>query len=380
MKVYLDNGATTMTDPQVSDTMAKYFTEVYGNASSLHSFGKSAKEALDISRRIIADSFNADSREIIFTSGGTESDNLAIKGVARALKDKGNHIITSKIEHPAVLNSCKSLEKEGFRITYLDVDENAFIDLNQLKESITAETILVTLMHANNEVGTIQPIRRIGQICKDNNIIFHTDAVQSYTKVDIDTKKIPVDLISISSHKIHGPKGVGALYIKKGTPLTKLSDGGSHEFDVRAGTENISGIVGFAKSVDLSTPEHIKLQNRLKDQLIDGIQRSIPDTVLNGPRDNRLCSNINISFRYIEGESLLMHLDMKEIAVSTGSACSSKKLEPSHVLLAMGIRPEHAHGSIRFTISRFTTKEEIDYTIDTLKPIVEKLRAISPLK
>ncbi len=382
MKIYLDNGATTMTAKEVVRAMQPYYTTKYGNSSSLHSFGREAAEALENSRLILAKAINAEPREIIFTSGGTESDNLAIKGIAFANKSKGNHIITTKIEHPAVLQTCKTLEKNGFKVTYLNVDKKGFIDLKQLEKAITKKTILVSIMHANNEIGTIEDIKKIGSICKKYNIIFHTDAVQSFTKVDINTKKLNIDLISVSSHKIHGPKGVGALYVKKGTNLWSINDGGGHEFHLRAGTENISGIVGFGKAIEIAMKnkdEHIKQMTKLRDYMIKQIETKIPKCQLDGDRKKRLCNNVHFVFNYIEGESLLMHLDLKGIAVSTASACSSKSLEPSHVLLAIGLRPEIAHGSIRFTLSRYTTKKEIDYTIKNLVEVVKRLRSISPL-
>lgn len=380
MKVYLDNGATTMVDAKVLGAMKPYFTEKYGNASSLHSFGREAGEALEKARQAIAKRINAEPGEIIFTSGGTESDNLAIKGAAYANREKGNHIITSAIEHPAVINACKTLEKEGFKLTVLGVDSKGFVDMEQLKQGITDKTILVSIMHANNEIGTIQDIDAIGKICKEKEVLFHSDAVQSFTKVPIDVKKTGVDMLSFSAHKIHGPKGIGALYIKKGTLVRKIQDGGSQEFHRRAGTENVSGAVGFARAVELSKEKDIAKIVKLRDRLITGL-RKIPDTLLNGPsREKRLCNNVNIVFRFIEGEAMLLHLDMKGIAVSTGSACSQRDLKPSHVLTAIGLRPDVAHGSIRFTPSKFNTAKEIDYTIKCVKQVVENLRQISPLR
>ncbi len=382
MKIYMDNGATTQVSKEVVRAMNKYFTEVYGNASSLHKFGREAKEALEESRRTIAKAINAEPEEIIFTSGGTESDNLAIKGVAYANKNKGNHIITSKIEHPAVLSTLKELGREGFMVSYINVDREGFVDLKELEKNITDKTILITIMHANNEIGTIEPIDKIAEIAKKHNIVFHSDAVQSFTKVPIDVKKIGLDLMSFSGHKIHGPKGVGALYVKKGTALNKQAFGGRHEFNLRAGTENMPGIVGFAKAADMAMEkfdERIKHMTRLRNLLIDNITKKIPDTQLNGPKDRRLCNNANIAFNFIEGESLLMQLDMNGIAVSTGSACSSQSLKPSHVLMAIGLKHEVAHGTIRFTLSEYNTEKEINYTVDNLTEIVKKLRKISPL-
>lgn len=382
MKVYLDNGATTQVREEVVKAMTPYFTNVYGNASSLHEFGRQAKKALEESRAKIAKAINAKAEEIVFTSGGTESDNLAVKGTAYANKNKGNHIITSKIEHPAILSTCKELEREGFKITYVNVDKQGIIDLKELEKNITDKTILITIMHANNEIGTIQPIDEIAEIAKKHKIIFHSDAVQSFTKVPIDVKSIGLDLMSFSAHKIHGPKGVGALYRKKGTKLSKQMYGGHHEFDKRAGTENIPGVVGFAKAVEeaiKNVDKRIKHMTELRDILIDKIIKNIPYTQLNGSKDKRLCNNVNISFNFIEGESLLMRLDMKGIAVSTGSACSSQSLTPSHVLMAIGLKHEIAHGTIRFTLSEYNTKEEIDYTVKNLIEIVKNLREISPL-
>ncbi|MFQ6089214.1 MAG: cysteine desulfurase family protein [Candidatus Methanofastidiosia archaeon] len=372
MKVYLDNGATTMTDPKVVKTMLSYFTKNFGNASSLHSWGEEAKKALENSRKIVAKALNAKPSEIIFTSGGTESDNLAIKGIA--FHHGKGHIITSKIEHPAVLRSCKALERKGFEITYLDVDEKGFVNIEELESCISRETILVSIMHANNEIGTIQEISEIGKICCEKGIVFHTDAVQSFTKVPIDVERVKVDLISMSSHKIHGPKGVGALYIREGTMIEKLSDGGGHEFELRAGTENVSGIVGFAKAVSLCSKAHIDYMKELWDRLISRVLEEIPNTHLNGAMDKRLCNNANFSFEGVEGEAVLFHLNLKGIATSTGSACSSRDTKPSHVLEAIGLKSELLSGSLRLTLSRFNTKEEIDYCVDVLKEVVGSLR------
>ncbi len=378
MKVYLDNGATTIVDKEVEKAMLPYFTKVYGNASSLHTFGQEAKEALEKSREIIAKRINALPEEIIFTSGGTEADNLAIKGIAYTNKEK-NHVITTKIEHHAVEKSCEALEKEGFKVTYLEVDKDGFVDLKQLKDSITDKTILVSIIHANNEIGTVQDIEAVGKVCKEKNVYFHTDSVQSFTKVPIDVKKQNITLASFSAHKIHGPKGMGALYVKKGTKIKKLIDGGPQESDLRAGTENIPNIVGFAKAIELAKPEDCKKIEKLKDYFIEKVEKEIPEVKLNGSKEKRLPNNINITFKYIEGEALLLRLDDKGIAVSTGSACSSRELKPSHVLTAIGVPAAMAHGSIRFTLSRFTTKEELDYTIKHLKEAVAELRSVSPL-
>jgi len=379
MKVYLDNGATTRTDPEVVDIMLPFFTEHYGNASSLHGHGDTAAQALQKARETVGRKINASADEIIFTSGGTESDNLAIKGLAYENKGRKDHIITSKIEHPAVINTCKQLEKEGFRVTYQDVDKEGFINPKDVEKSITDKTFLVSIMHANNEIGTIEPIEEIARICKRHNVIFHTDAVQSFGKVPIDVRQTNIDLLSASAHKIHGPKGIGMLYVKKGVKLQRISDGGGQEFKLRAGTENVVGAVGFAKAVELAKESDCIDMAALRDKLIKGLLE-IPDTVLNGPREKRLCNNVNISFKHVEGESLLFMLNDHGIEVSTGSACSSKSLEPSYVLLAIGLKHEVAHGSIRFTLSKYTTEEEINYTIRTVKEIVEKLRSISPLQ
>ncbi|MBU2560915.1 MAG: cysteine desulfurase NifS [Nanoarchaeota archaeon] len=380
-KIYLDNGATTMVDPAVVKEMLPFFSDVYGNPSSIHQKGQEAKRYLTEAREDVAKKLNAGYDEIIFTSGGTESDNLAIKGVAYANRDKGNHIITTKIEHPAVLNTCKALEKEGFEIKYLGVDNEGFVILDDLRKAITPKTLLVSIIHGNNEIGTIQPLEKIGNICREHGVMFHTDAVQSFTKVPINAKKVPVDLISMSSHKIHGPKGVGALYVRKGTKMASIQHGGAHEFKLRAGTENVPGIMGFAKAVKLSSDSDAKRIAKLRDRLISGIEKEIHDVKLNGPRgEKRLCNNVNIAFANVEGEALGSYLDVSGICTSTGSACSSHSLEPSHVLLAIGLDKGLANGTLRMTLSRFTTEEEIDYTIGSLKKYVEKLRKISPLK
>ena len=379
MRIYMDNSATTKMDKEVVKAMLSYFSEKYGNASSLHQFGREAKEALESSREVIAKKINADPKEIIFTSGGSESDNLAIKGVAYANRNKGNHIITSKIEHHAVLETCEKLEKEGFRISYISVDKEGIVDLQELKKAVTDKTILITIMHANNEIGVIEPIEEIGKIAKEKGIYFHSDAVQSFTKVPIDVKKLNIDLMSFSAHKIHGPKGIGALFIKNGTKIERLIDGGGHEFKKRAGTENVAGAVGFAKAVEIAKDEDIDYMTKLRDKLIKGLLE-IPNTQLNGPEGNkRLCNNVNVVFNFIEGESMLLHLDMKGIAVSTGSACSSQSLEPSHVLTAIGLKKAIAHGSLRFSLSKYNNEKEIDYVLKVVPKIVSDLRKISPL-
>lgn len=377
VKVYLDNAATTPMDKEVIKAMQPYFNKKFGNASSLHDFGVEARNAVENSRKIIAKKLSANPEEIIFTSGGTESNNLAVKGIAFANKNKGNHIITSRIEHECILNSCKWIEKQGFKVTYLDVDKYGFVNPKDVENAITKDTILVTIIHANNEIGTIEPIEEIGKICREKGVYFHTDACQSFTKVPINTKNI--DLITISSHKIHGPKGIGALYIKNGTKITPLNHGGGQERNLRSGTENVPGIVGFAKASQLITKKDINYMTKLRDKMIKEVLR-IPDTLLNGPTGNkRLCNNTNFSFKYIEGESLITMLNEKGIACSTGSACSSKSLKPSHVLLAIGRPAEIAHGSLRVSISKKTTLKEVNYFFENLKPIVKKLRELSPL-
>jgi cysteine desulfurase len=358
--------------------MLPYLSDKYGNPSSLHHKGQEAREGIENARAIIAKKINAQPEEIIFTSGGTESNNLAIKGVAKANKKKGNHIITSAIEHHCVLNSCKSLEKEGFKVTYLPVTSDGFVDVDELKAAITEKTILVSIMHVNNEIGTIQLIKEIGEICKEKKIIFHTDAVQSFTKIPIDAKSLNVDLISFSAHKIHGPKGVGAIYIKKGTIIQPILHGGSQEKGLRAGTENVPGIVCFGKAVEIADPVYLQFMENFRDILIDEALK-IPFVQLNGSRENRICNNANLAFNYIEGESLLLYLDSRGFCVSTASACASHSLEPSHVLTAIGLSPEIAHGSIRFSLSKYTSKDDIETCIKKLKESVEELRKISSM-
>jgi cysteine desulfurase len=380
MKINLDNAATTPIDKEVLEEMLPYLKEKYGNASSVHEWGRQAREAIDSSRKTIAKSINVKEDEIIFTSGGTESNNFAIKSIAFTNKDKGKHIITTKIEHDCVLNSCKWLESQGFEVTYLDVDEEGFINLEDLKNKIRNNTILVSIIHGNNEIGTIQDLEAIGNICKEKNVYFHTDACQSFTKVKIDVKKINIDLITLNAHKIYGPKGVGALYIKKGTNIKAWQHGGGHEFDLRSGTENVPAIVGLAKAVQIAKGQDIEKMTKLRDKLIEGIEK-IPNVILNGPKgDKRLGNNVNFSFLGIEGESIGTLLMGKGIASSTGSACSSHKLEPSHVIMALRGKASEAHGSIRFTLSKFNTEEEIDYVLEVLPDIIKKLRRISPFE
>ncbi|MEA2038138.1 MAG: cysteine desulfurase NifS [Nanoarchaeota archaeon] len=379
MNVYLDNGATTIVDKEVEKVMLPYFDEKYGNPSSIHTFGQEAKAAIEKSRETIANILNADPSEIFFTSGGTESNNWTIKGVAFANKEKGKHIITTKVEHDCVLESCSWLEKQGFEVTYLDVDEEGFVKIDELKKNLRKDTILVSIIHGNNEIGTLNDLDEIGKICKENKVYFHTDACQSFTKVPLDVKKTNIDLVTINSHKIYGPKGVGALYIRKGTKVEIWQHGGGHESGKRAGTENVPGIVGFAKASQLTSEEDIKRMSELRDYFIEQVEKNIHEIKVNGPRDKRLCNNVNIIFKYIEGEGLLIRLDDKGVEASTGSACSSKSLEPSHVLTAMGIPHSIAHGSLRFSLSKYTTKEELDYALKMLKDEVANLRDLSPL-
>ncbi len=382
MKIYMDHASTTPVDSEVVKAMLPYFTDKFGNASSIHSFGREAKKALDGSRRIVANALNANPDEIIFTSSGTESDNLAIKGIAIEGKNKGrNHIITSSIEHHAVLNPCEYLGENGFDITHVPVDRYGIVNPSDIENSITEKTCLISVMHANNEIGTIQQIEEIGKISKEHGIPFHTDAVQTFGKIPIDVEKFNITLLSISGHKIYGPKGIGALYIKKGTRIEPLIHGGGHERGLRSGTENISGIVGLGKAVEIAQRDMEKEAKRLtalRDILSKGVLE-IKDSWLNGHPTKRLPNNANFCFSRVEGESMLLKLDAKGIAVSTGSACSSKSLEPSHVLKAIGLKPGETHGSLRFTLGKSNTKEDIDYVLGVLPEIVDELRRISPL-
>ena len=373
MKVYLDNGATTKTANEVIEAMKPYFEWEYGNPSSLHTFGQTAKEAVERARAHIGHYMNADAQEIVFTSGGTESDNTVIQGIAK----EGDHIITTKIEHPAILESCHEMEKRGIKVTYLDVDENGLVDPVNLENNITEKTKLVSIIMANNEIGTIQDMVRLGEVCKNHGIFFHTDAVQALGKVDINVKAMNIDFLSASAHKLHGPKGVGILFIRRGLKLRPLLHGGGHESGLRSGTSNTTGIIGFAKALDLASLEARAKMKELRDYLIEELLK-LPDCRLNGHPTKRLPNNVNVAFKYIEGEGILLHLNEAGIAVSTGSACSSLSLKPSHVLLAIGLKPEDSHGSVRVTLSNYTTKEEIDYFLKHIKEIVTKLRALSP--
>lgn len=377
-RIYLDHAATTPVDPKVLEAMLPYFSKTFGNASSIHTYGQEAKAALEESRDTIAKKLNCESKNIIFTSGGTESNNLALKGIAFANRDKGKHIITSKIEHDCVLTSCRWLEKQGFKITYLPVDEHGLVKPEDVEKAITKETIIVSVMHANNEIGTIEPIKEIGKVCREKGVYFHTDACQSFTKVPTDVKKQNVDLMTINAHKIYGPKGVGALYVGDGVKIEPWQHGGGHERNIRSGTENVSGIVGFAKASEILKESDIAHMTKLRDRMIKSVTAEIPDTRLNGHPKLRLCNNANFSFRYIEGESMLLHLDAGGIASSTGSACSSHSLEPSHVLLAIGLPPEDAHGSIRITHGKENTADEMDYAAKAMKEAAALLRKMSP--
>jgi cysteine desulfurase len=378
-QIYFDNAATTKVDEKVLKEMIPYFTVDYGNASSQHDFGVKAKKVLEESRKIIAKSIGASNpNEVIFTSGGTESNNLALKGLFFAYYPKKNHIITTKIEHDSILQTCKWLETQGAKVTYLGVDREGFIDLNELKKEINSKTFLVSIIHGNNEIGTIQNIEVIGKICKDKRVLFHTDACQSYTKTLIDTKKQNLDLVTLNSHKIYGPKGVGALYIRKGINITPLLHGGGHENRLRSGTENVSGIVGFAKAVDISNYSDVKRMTVLRNKLIEGLLK-IDNVTLNGPRgEKRLCNNVNVSFNNIEGEALGGYLESEKIYTSTGSACMSHSLETSHVLKALGLSPLQSNSSLRISISKYTTQDEVDYFLNKIKGIVIKLRKFSP--
>ena len=381
-RIYLDNAATTAVSPEVLEAMLPYFTQCFGNPSSIHSTGRDARRAVDAARRQVAGAIGAQPQEIYFTAGGSESDNWAIKGTAFARRNKGNHIITSAIEHHAVLHTCAWLEKQGFEVTYLPVDEFGRVRVEDVEKAITDKTILITIMAANNEIGTIQPIEEIGRLAHDKGILFHTDAVQAIGAMPIDVNAMHIDMLSMSGHKFHGPKGIGALYIRKGVKIDQYLHGGAQERGQRAGTENLAGIVGMGKAIEIATQhleENARRLTALRDKLIDGILAEIPDVRLNGHRTQRLPNNVNVSVRYVEGEALLLRLDLAGIAGSSGSACTSGSLDPSHVLLAIGLPHEIAHGSLRLSLGTDTTEAEIDEVLDKLPGIVKNLRDMSPL-
>lgn len=380
--IYLDNAATTKTAPEVVEAMLPYFTEYYGNPSSIYSLGAKSKEAVTTAREIIARSLGAQTNEIYFTAGGSEADNWALKATAEAYADKGRHIITSKIEHHAILHTCEYLEKRGFEITYVGVDENGILKLDELEAAIRPDTILISVMFANNEIGTIQPIKEIGEIAKKHKVLFHTDAVQAYGQLPIQVDEYGIDMLSASGHKLNGPKGIGFLYIRKGIKIRSFVHGGQQERARRAGTENVTGIVGLGAAAERAfriMEEKTAKETALRDYLIEQIEKEIPYCRLNGDRRLRLPNNVNFSFRFVEGESLLIMLDMEGICASSGSACTSGSLDPSHVLLAIGLPHEIAHGSLRLTLSEETTKEELDEVVAAVKKIVERLRGMSPL-
>ena len=381
-KIYFDHNATTPVLPEVFDAMVPYLKELWGNPSSIHWAGRGTRKAVDEARDRVCALLNCAPLELIFTSSGTEGDNHAIKGIAFSKKDKGNHIITTKVEHPAVLNTCKYLAKEGFDVTYLDVDADGMIDLDALKAAITDKTILITIMYANNETGVIFPIPEIGEIARERGVTFHTDAVQAAGKLPIDLKTLNADLLTISGHKLYGPKGVGALFARRGVRLTPLIHGGHHERNRRGGTENVAGIIGFGKACEIALADmdheitHLKA---LRDRLEKGILEKIDHVKINGAVDRRLPNTSNISYEFVEGESLLLSLDMKGVAASSGSACTSGSLEPSHVLLAMSLSHEMSHGSVRISLGKSNTEQEIDYLIEIMPPIVARMRSMSPL-
>lgn len=379
--IYMDYNATTPTDERVLAEMLTYFKEEYGNPSSIYSLARRARNAVEQARERVAKLLNAEPREIIFTSGGTEADNFALKGIAYANQDKGKHIITSQIEHHAVLNTCKFLEKQGFQVTYLPVDKYGIVDLEALEKSITPQTILISIMFANNEVGTIQPIKEIAEIAKKYGVYFHTDAVQAVGKIPVDVKELGIDLLSLSAHKFYGPKGVGALFVRRGVKIASFIQGGEQERGRRAGTENVPGIVGLGKAAEIAQEEMEEEEKRvreLRDLLERRLLTSIPEVILNGHPQNRLYNTLSICVKFVEGESMLINLDREGICASSGSACTSSSLEPSHVLLAMGIPPEIAHGSLRFSLGKFNTERDVEKVSEVLPPIVEELRKISP--
>ncbi|MDP3387396.1 MAG: cysteine desulfurase NifS [Eubacteriales bacterium] len=381
-QVYLDNAATTMVHKEVVETMNKYYGNLFGNPSSIYDFGQTAKKAISSAREKIASVINANPDEVYFTGGGSESDNWAIKGVMTANRKKGNHIITTKIEHHAVLHTCEYLAKNGYEVTYLNVDSDGLISLKALEESIKDTTVMVSIMFANNEIGTIQPIKEIGDIAKRHGVLFHTDAVQAFGHVPIDVKEMNIDLLSASAHKIHGPKGVGMLYVRKGIKIDNLIHGGAQESKKRAGTENVPGICGFAKAAEMALEtmnDKMASISVLRDKFLTEIPKKIENVKLNGHPTKRLPGNVNFSFEFIEGESLLLYLDMEGISASSGSACTSGSLDPSHVLMAIGLPHEIAHGSLRLSLSEFNTEEDVDYTIEKLIGVVHRLRQMSPL-
>ncbi|MDO4588848.1 MAG: cysteine desulfurase family protein [Fusobacterium sp.] len=382
MRVYLDNNATTKMDNEVFEAIVPYLTEYYGNASSLHLFGKETNKAMNESRETIAKYLGCEPNEVIFTASGSESDNLAIRGIARAYKNRGKHIITSPIEHPAIKNTLKDLQEDGYEITTLHVNKDGVIDVEELKKAIKDDTILITVMHANNETGAFQPIEEIGKIAKENRILFHVDAVQTMGKVDIKPKEMGIDLLSFSGHKFYGPKGIAGLFWRNGVRFGKVLTGGGQEGKRRPGTSNVPGMVGMAKALEISYRDmeaEFKREEELRDYFEAEVLKRIPEVVINAKNTRRLPGTSSITFKYLEGESILLSLSYKGIAVSSGSACSSDDLQASHVLLAMGIAPEFAHGTIRFGLGKYNTKEEIDYTLDCLVEVIERLRAISPL-
>ena len=380
--IYMDNAATTPVRPEVLEAMLPYFTEKFGNPSSIYSISAATKKAVTDARELLAGTIHTTAENIYFTAGGSESDNWALKAAAEAYEQKGKHIITTKIEHHAILHTCEYLEQKGFEVTYLDVDENGLVDLETLEKAIRPDTILISIMFANNEIGTIEPVAEIGRIAHEHGVLFHTDAVQAYTQVPIDVEAMNIDMLSASAHKIHGPKGIGFLYIRRGVKIRSFVHGGAQERRRRAGTENVPGIIGFAKAAEVATKNMEEItgkERKVRDYLIARIEKEIPYARLNGDREKRLPNNVNFCFRFIEGESMLIMLDGKGICASSGSACTSGSLDPSHVLLAIGLTHEIAHGSLRLSISDETTTEEADFVVDELKKIIERLRSMSPL-
>ena len=380
--IYMDNAATTATRPEVLEAMLPYFTQTFGNPSSIHGVGREARKAVEVARKQVADAIGAEAREVYFTAGGSESDNWAIRLGCEAMQKKGKHIITSAIEHHAVLHTCQAMEQEGYRVTYLPVDEHGQVSVADVEAAICEETAMITIMMANNEIGTLQPIKEIAQVAKANGVLFHTDAVQAIGAIPVDVKELGVDMLSMSGHKFHGPKGIGALYVRKGIKMSNLIHGGAQERGFRAGTENLPAIVGIGKAIELAVaelPAYAEKMTRLRDLLIDGLTERIPEIRLNGHRTQRLPANVNISIRYLEGESILMRLDLAGIEASSGSACTSGSLDPSHVLLAIGLPHEIAHGSLRLSLGMENTEEEVETVLAKLPEIVKNLRAMSPL-